>query len=1840
MALEPRLMFDGAAVATADAATDDGSHKTVAPDPAPVAAPTEHSAPAERKEVAFIDATLADAKTLASSLRAGVEVVFIAQGQDALTVMADWAATHSGYDAVHIFSHGSDGTLILGGTSISSASLDNADTQAKLAALGKALTADGDLLLYGCDVAKDETGQKFITRLAEVTGAEVAASTDATGAARLGGDWTLETSTGTIETASVLAAGTDQAYDHLLATFDFTGASSNAGTVTQTVSGVTVTVSTSEGPGVSILNVTSLDSSSTLGNVATKIAGTSDHPSLESGNLIVSFSTAVTITSLTLVDSYSNDSSLVTPVDIRLTPTGGSNSYVDVHIDDLRMAYSQVAALNWTGVTSFTVSVLSFDGKDCIAVDDIAFSITPTVAAPSTPDMAAGSDTGVATDNITSNTTPVFTGTAEAGASVTLYDTNGTTVLGTGTADGSGNWSITSSTLSAGSHTITAKATVSGVTSSASTGLSVTIDTSTTTPSVPDMTAGSDTGLSTDNITSTTTPVFTGTAEAGASVTLYDTNGTTVIGTGTADGSGNWSITASSALSEGTHTITAKATDIAGNVSTLSSGLQITIDTTVPSAPSTPDLAAGSDTGSSTTDNITSNTTPVFTGTAEAGASVTLYDTNGTTALGTATADGSGNWSITASTLSAGSHTITAKATDIAGNVSVASSGLAVTIDTSAAAPSTPDLAAGSDTGVTTDNITSITTPTFTGTAEANATVRLYDTDGTTVLGTATADGSGNWSITSSTLSAGSHTITAKATDAAGNVSAASSGLVVTIDTTAPSAPVVTGITTDTGTSATDGITNDQSLIINGTAEANSTVEVFKGGVSIGTATTNGSGAWSFDYTGTTLAEGSYTFTAKATDVAGNVSALSSGLTVTIDTTAPAVPAVTGISTDTGVNSTDGITTDTTLVINGTGPASTLIEVFMGGISIGTATSDGTGAWSFDYTGTSLALGSYVFTAKSKDTAGNLSAASSDYTVQVVTGPAAPTGLTISDDTGSSATDGITSDTTLVISGSAPASATVLVFKDGVQIGTTTADGSGVWSFDYTGTTLAPGTYAFTAVSRVSGQDSVASTAKTVTVDTSSSAPSTPSMTAGSNTGSTADTITSNTTPTFTGTAEAGASVTLYDTNGTTVLGTATADGSGNWSITSATLSEGAHTITAKATDTAGNVSVASSGLAVTIDTTAPAVPAVTGISSDNGANTTDGITTDTTLVINGTGPANTSIEVFRGGVSIGTTTSDGTGAWSFDYTGTTLAVGSYLFSAKATDTAGNQSAASSDYTVQVVTGPAAPTGLTISTDSGSSSTDGITNDTTLIISGSAPANATVLVYKDGVQIGSATADGTGAWSFDYTGTTLASGTYAFTAVSRVSGQDSVASTAKTVIVDTNAPTAPAVTGITTDDGDSSSDGITTDRTLVIHGTAEANSTVEVFKDGVSIGTTTANGSGAWSFDHTGTTLAYGTYSFTAKATDAAGNESAASSAFSVRVTTDSTVPAAPTLTVTGGGASTAVTISGTTEANATVNIYDGGSLLGTVTADGTGAWTLSSILSVGTHALTATATDTASNTSVNSSAVSVTINSPVVVLPPSTSEGSKDTTGGESETKDTPTQPQAPQVAVVTMVRETTVSDKPVGLQTVVRTESLTQSVLGTGQTSGGYSSPSALGGGFSSIFGDTRTTSGTGGFQVSVVGRSSGGGDTLTINAPMRDASFALGSRIVVTVPTDAFAHTQADATVTLSARRADGAPLPPWISFNPRTGTFEGTPPPNFRGEVAVRVTARDNGGHEVVQTFKIQVGTGNGSVAPGGGGRTDAGPAGRSSLTDQLRDMSKEGRVAKQAALFGIKNARVA
>ena len=238
--------------------------------------------------------------------------------------------------------------------------------------------------------------------------------------------------------------------------------------------------------------------------------------------------------------------------------------------------------------------------------------------------------------------------------------------------------------------------------------------------------------------------------------------------------------------------------------------------------------------------------------------------------------------------------------------------------DKVALAPSAPNLDASSDSGAIADGKTNDETPTVIGGgAEPLATVRLYE--GTTLLGTATADLSGDWSIDSSLLSNGTHLLTVTQVDLLGNTSAASAALAVTIDTIAPDAPVITSAADDSA--AADGITNDATQVLTITAESGTTVSVYDGVTLLGTATETGTPG---TYTFTTLAlgEGGHSFTATATDTADNTSAASAALAVTIDTIAPSSLAIQTLdllaasdSFGSGGTNTDNITNVTTPTI-------------------------------------------------------------------------------------------------------------------------------------------------------------------------------------------------------------------------------------------------------------------------------------------------------------------------------------------------------------------------------------------------------------------------------------------------------------------------------------------------------------------------------------------------------------------------------------------------------------------------------------------------------------------------------------------------------------------------------------------------------------------------------------------------------------------------------------------------------------------------------------------------------------------------------------------------------------
>jgi large repetitive protein len=556
------------------------------------------------------------------------------------------------------------------------------------------------------------------------------------------------------------------------------------------------------------------------------------------------------------------------------------------------------------------------------------------------------SDSGISnTDQLTND--PSLTGTADPNSTVIFSEDSKT--LGSGTTDGTGAFTFLPMGLAQGANTITATETDGTGTNTGSTALSFTLDTiPPDPPSGLALTSASDSGIVDDDITNVGLPVITGTGEAGDIVTLLD--GATAIGSGTVAALGDWAITATTPLTEGANALTATQIDPAGNISAPSDPLDVTLKTVPPSAPTGLALTSASDTGI-VGDDITNDITPVITGTStgSAGDVVDIYATisgnpyNSGNPIGSGSVLSGGNWNVDITTaLRDGGYSLTAKETDVAGNVSSSSSALNLTIDIALpAAPSGLALTSASDSGIVGDDITNDTLPTIIGSGGVNGDVITLFADGVQI-GSDTASGV-NWSITSDIgLADGGHVITATDTyPAAGNVSAPSTGLDVTIQTSEPPTPTITNLT-----DGVDDITSDTTPGFFGTGTNGNTISLFNGATLLG-STTVSNGTWTIRATTTPLGPGVHTLVAKETDTVGNVSGFSSSFQATIVLAA--------------------ITQVTTAAVSGSAEPNLPVALFDGTTVVGGTSAGSDGSWSIP---TTLAPGTHELTTN----AGNVGA--------------------------------------------------------------------------------------------------------------------------------------------------------------------------------------------------------------------------------------------------------------------------------------------------------------------------------------------------------------------------------------------------------------------------------------------------------------------------------------------------------------------------------------------------------------------------------------------------------------------------------------------------------------------------------------------------------------------------------------------------------------------------------------------------------------------------------------------------------------------------------------------------
>ncbi|ALK89388.1 Ig-like domain-containing protein [Limnohabitans sp. 63ED37-2] len=905
-------------------------------------------------------------------------------------------------------------------------------------------------------------------------------------------------------------------------------------------------------------------------------------------------------------------------------------------------------------------------------------TIAPT--APGIGDLTdnVGAATGsIANNTSTDDTTPTLSGTAEAGSTVRIFDTiNGvTTQIGTATADANGAWSFTPVTaLANGAHSLTAKAVdAAGNEGPASPARNFTVaaDASPTAPAAPAITSVTDNvGSVTGNIAKGTTsddntPTVNGTGTPGTVVTVF--NGTTPVGTATVGTNGQWSVT-TSALTGPAISLSATTTDAAGNTSAPTGAYPYTLDTAAPAKPS---FAAtdnvGPTTGAIAGGSTTDDTTPTFSGTTEPGAVVVIRD--GETVLGTTTARPDGTWSITPTEpLSNGPHNITQTVTDPAGNSST-SDPLSFTVDASAVIVSITKAVdnVAANTGDVADNgVTNDTTPTLVGKATANAVVTLRE--GTTVLGTTTADANGNWSFTTPVQSSGERNFSASATNAAGTSGTANFKL--TIDASAPSVPSGLSVNDDVGTVQgsvpNGGTTDDTTPTISGSAEAGSVVTIRDGETVLGTTTVRPDGTWSFTPT-QALAAGPHSITSTATDPAGNTGPASTAQTFTIDTTAPSTRVdITGITNDTGVSSTDFITSDNNgLTVSATlsAPLATGEKLFYSRdngatwIDI-TASVNGTAVSAVDSQLTSTA----TIRMQVRDAAGNAGPTDSQLVTIDASGSnnsnsngststdpntAATVSITaISTDTGTSTSDFITSDQTLSYSGTvsgftANGAAVQLVLTDasGIEVGRTfvTPAANGSWTWDNTGVTRASGNYTLTATvvdaagnrtnTAAAGQDTQLVTVDTTAPSQETTDPLNPSAAAGK-ASITLDPVTADNIVNATESAQANVAITgtargeftagdvvTLTVNGKTFTGSVNAQGAFSINVPGADLlADSDKTVAASlaAKDAAGNTGTVTDTQVYTTDTTSPFTTVdITRISLDTGASNSDFTTSD-----------------------------------------------------------------------------------------------------------------------------------------------------------------------------------------------------------------------------------------------------------------------------------------------------------------------------------------------------------------------------------------------------------------------------------------------------------------------------------------------------------------------------------------------------------------------------------------------------------------------------------------------------
>ncbi|EHB5715763.1 Ig-like domain repeat protein [Salmonella enterica subsp. enterica serovar Typhimurium] len=894
----------------------------------------------------------------------------------------------------------------------------------------------------------------------------------------------------------------------------------------------------------------------------------------------------------------------------------------------------------------------------------VKYSFTiQTEVVPPKAELDASDDSGAKGDWITNKHNALtLLGTADRFATVNILIDGKT--IGVTTADADGNWNFDiSRNLSDNVYKITVES-IDPLGRTSSVDYQLTIDSFTPIPTVM-LHDSADSGVKGDMITKINTPLFTGMAEANAKVSIYVDG--VLSGEAIAGDDGVWNFQFTTALSDGSHDVTVKVEDIAGNTASSSAyNFQIVTQTQKPT------IELVNDTGVDNTDHIINEKNPALTGTAAPYSTVKLYIDGALIAEVRTNKDGRWEYTLKADQgLVDGDHRITASVEDIAGNIAHSDPFL-ISVDTAISIPIV-SLSPDSDSGISDDNLTNIVKPTLhlKDIDPDIISVQVWDAMSDTQIGVATQQPDGSWASTfTSDLTEGLHQVYVKVEDIAGN-KANSAIFDFTIDTTV-STPVISLLSKDDTGVTGDNLTNinKPGFAISGVdADAHRVVvQVMHNGVSEEIELSHLNGSWLF-IPGNTWADGSYTLTVKVEDKAGNTN-YSAPLTVVIDTQI----AIDGVElvNDSGVKG-DNMTNDDRPHFRVTVPTD-VNEVRLsidGGNSWVQATPGVAGSWEYIWP-TDLADGQYTLTVEATDKAGNTVTKTIDFAVDTTLSVPVIV-LDSADDTGIQG-DNMTNSTQ-------PTFALQHIDDDAVRVTvsvehggvTTTFDatkGTGGWTFTPP-TSWADGDYTLSVSVEDKAGNTSHSASLTVTVDTQIAINNIELV---NDSGIPDDNLTNNVRPHFQVTVPTDVNVVRLSIDGGKTWFNATQSATpGVWDyIWPDDVADGGYTLTVEATDEAGNK--ATQTLDFTIDTTL-SVPTLSldsaddsGIAGDNITNvktpgfTLNNIDTDVSRVI---------VEVMHNGIKQEVPLVQTGGQWRFAPT-SDWADGDYILTVKVEDRAGN----------------------------------------------------------------------------------------------------------------------------------------------------------------------------------------------------------------------------------------------------------------------------------------------------------------------------------------------------------------------------------------------------------------------------------------------------------------------------------------------------------------------------------------------------------------------------------------